>query len=234
MYGSVLSNLCTVANLLCGFLSMHYVFRGSFVPAAWLIFLAAVFDKMDGKIARATGRSSQFGIEFDSIADVCTFGVAPALLLYHSRLQAPWGLAISLLYLLCGAFRLARFNVISLNNAKGEYYMGLPIPVAAVCITQYVVFTERAWDTSHATALAAVLVLFVAALMVSQFDYDSMPDFHGSGLLDRLKQLYFIGSVGLLVYSAEDFFFPLALIYLLSGIYRWVVGLFHDEVTQHA
>ncbi|MEW6750195.1 MAG: CDP-diacylglycerol--serine O-phosphatidyltransferase [Candidatus Latescibacterota bacterium] len=234
MYGSIFSNLFTVGNLFCGFLAMHYVFHGSFGPAAWLIVLAAVFDKMDGKIARATGRTSQFGIEFDSIVDVCTFGVAPALMIYHSHLQSPWGLALAFAYLLCGALRLARFNVISLSNDRGEYYMGLPIPLAAICLTQYVVFTERAWDTSHATPLAVFLVLSLAALMVSQFDYDSMPDFRGSGLGDRFKQLYFIASVLLIIYSAEDFFFPLALLYILSGVYRWVIGWFHDEVTQHA
>ena len=229
-----LPHLLTIGNLFCGFLALHYIFRGSFVPAAWLIVLGAVFDKMDGKIARAMGRDSQFGIEFDSIVDICTFGVAPAAMIYHSHLHSPWGLGLAFVYLLCGALRLARFNVLSLSGEKGDYYMGVPIPMAAICLTQYVVFTERAWENAHAAQLAVPLVLLLAGLMVSSFDYDSMPDFRGTGFSERFKQAYFLLGTGLIIYSAEDFFFLLMMAYILSGIYRWVVGLFQDEVTQHA
>ncbi|MBT4498713.1 MAG: CDP-diacylglycerol--serine O-phosphatidyltransferase [Gemmatimonadetes bacterium] len=234
MYRSFIPSLFTIGNLFCGFLSLHYIFQGNFVPAAWLIVLGAVFDKMDGKIARAMGKDSQFGIEFDSIVDICTFGVAPAVMIYQSYLHHPWGMGIAFIYLLCGAIRLARFNVMSLNEEKGDYYMGVPIPMAAITLTQYVVFTERAWASAHASALAGLLVLALAGLMVSRFDYDSMPDFRGTGFGERFKQIYFFTGVGLVIYSAEDFCFPLVILYILSGIYRWVVGLFHDEVTQHA
>ncbi|MFA6111079.1 MAG: CDP-diacylglycerol--serine O-phosphatidyltransferase [Candidatus Latescibacterota bacterium] len=235
MYRRMLPNLCTIGNLFCGFLALHYIIQGNVVPAAWLIVLGAVFDKMDGKLARAMGRSSQFGIEFDSIVDVCTFGVAPAVMIYRTHLESPWGLGLAFLYLLAGAFRLARFNTISLAGEKGDYYLGLPIPVAAVCLTQYVAFTERAWESSHAAALATLLVLLLAFLMVSRIDYDSMPDFRAKGLGERLKQAYFLGGVVLVIHPrAKDFLFPLVLVYILSGVYRWVVGLFSDEVTQQA
>jgi len=234
MYKTVIPNLFTIGNLFCGFLALHYVFRGSFVPAAWLIVLGAVLDKMDGKIARVMGRDTHFGIEFDSIVDVCTFGVAPAVMIYHSHLHSPWGLGLAFVFLLCGALRLARFNTISLNDEKGDFYMGLPIPMAAVCLTQYVVFTERTWETAHAGALAALMVLFLAFLMVSRLDYDSIPNFRASGFGERFKQLYFLFGVALIIYNAEDFFFLLMLTYILSGVYRWVTSLFSDEVTQHA
>ena len=172
-------------NLFCGFLALHYIFQGSFVPAAWLIVLGAVFDKMDGKIARAMGRASQFGIEFDSIVDICTFGLVPAVMIYHTHMHAGWGLVLAFAYLLSGAYRLARFTTISLNDEKGDYYLGLPIPTAAICLTQYVVFTEGTWNSAHAVVLAAFLVLFLAFLMISRFDYDPMPNFRGVGFGER-------------------------------------------------
>ena len=231
MYLSLLPNLFTIGNLFCGFLALHYIFQGSFVPAAWLIVLGAVLDKMDGKIARAVGRDSQFGIEFDSIVDICTFGVAPAVMIYHTHLHTGWGLGLAFIYLICGAFRLARFNTISLNDEKNDYYLGVPIPVAAVCLTQYIVFEGPG---THSTPLAAFLVLLLSLLMVSRFDYDSMPNFRATGFGERFKQAYFISSVGFIIYDADNFFFPLTILYLLSGIYRWVASLFQDEVTQHA
>jgi len=240
MLGTYLPHLFTLGNLFCGFLALHYVFRaemvsGSFAPAAWLIMVGAVLDKMDGLLARRMGRDSQFGIELDSLVDICTFGLVPAAMIYRSHLTHPWGLGLAFIYLVCGALRLARFNVISINHGKGAYYVGLPIPVAAVCLTQFVVFGSNAsWHASHGTVIAAALVLALAALMVSPLNYDPMPDLRSSGLIERAKQAFLITGVVLVLYSAERFLFLLALLYIMSGVYRWVVGLFHDEVTQHA
>jgi len=227
-----LPHLLTVSNLFCGFLALHYIVQQNFVPAAWLIVLGAVFDKMDGKVARALGRDSQFGIEFDSIVDVCTFGVVPAAMIYHSHLQSFWGLGLAFLFLLCGALRLARFNVLSISEQKGEYYLGLPIPMAGIALTQYVVFTERIWESHHAVPLAISLVVLLSGLMISSFDYDSMPDFRGTGFGERFKQGYFVVGIGLILYRAESFFFLLVMGYIASGIYRWGLGHFHEEMTQ--
>ena len=157
----------------------------------------------------------------------------PSVMIYHSHLDTGWGLGLAFVYLICGAFRLARFNTISLNDEKNGYYLGVPIPVAAVCLTQYIVF-EGPWKGTHSTPLVVLLVLFLSLLMVSRFDYDSMPNFRATGFGERFKQAYFVSSVGFIIYDADNFFFPLTIIYLLSGIYRWVVSLFQDEVTQHA
>ena len=234
MHGAYLPHLFTLGNLFCGFLALHYVLGGSFVPAAWLIILGAVLDKLDGLIARRIGRDSPFGIELDSLVDICTFGVVPAVMIYKSHLSSPVGLALAFLYLVCGVLRLARFNVISLTGGKGAYYLGLPIPVAAVCLTQFVVFSSSTWDFPHGVLVAALLVLALAALMVSPFNYDGMPDLRTSGLLERAKQGFLLLGIFTIVYDAERYLFAMVLIYIMSGIYRWVVGLFHDEVTQHA
>ncbi len=236
MTRAILPNLFTIGNLFCGFLAVHYIINGSFVPAAWLIVLGAALDNMDGRIARLIGKNSHFGIEFDSLADVCTFGVAPALMLYITYLHTHWGLVFAFVYLVCGALRLARFNTLTLSQGKKNFFTGLPIPCAAIILTQYVVFTERAWETEHAGFLAVVLILLLAGLMVSRIEYDTMPGFRGTSFWSRFKQVYFLVLLALIIHPAtsNEFFFPLTIPYLLSGIFRWVGGLFSDEVTQHA
>ncbi|NKB68050.1 MAG: CDP-diacylglycerol--serine O-phosphatidyltransferase [Candidatus Latescibacteria bacterium] len=235
MYRAALPNLFTIGNLFCGFLALHFIFQGKFAPAAWLIFVGAVLDKMDGLIARAIGQDSDFGIHFDSLVDVCTFGLAPALMIYRSHLDSAWGLGLAFLFLLSGAFRLARFNSISLSGDKGNFYLGLPIPTAAICLTQYVLFTERTW-VSSADLPAVLLVLVLSFLMISRLDYDTLPNFRSTSLIDRLKQLYFIGTIGLIVHpSTQGFFFLLVALYIMSGVLRWIIGIFSsDEMTQHA
>jgi CDP-diacylglycerol--serine O-phosphatidyltransferase len=227
-------NTFTVGNLFCGFLALHFIFQGNYVPAAWLIVLGALLDKMDGRLARRIGSDSQFGIQFDSIVDVCTFGIVPATLIYQAHLQTPWGLGLAFVFVLCGAIRLARFNTLSLeeDNERGEFYMGLTIPTAAICLTQYAVFVN-AWQSPHATPLAALLVLLLGFLMVSRFEYDTVPNFRGTSFSDRFKQLYAISTIGLTIYDSI-FFFPMSLIFVFSGVYRWIFRHFSNEVTQHA
>ena len=235
MLRAIVPNLFTIGNLLCGFLAIHYVLQDNFRPAAWLILLGAVLDKIDGPIARFMEKESHFGTEFDSLADICTFGMGPALMIYASYLQSAWGLAVAFVYLVCGALRLARFNTLSLTGEKSDRYMGLPIPMAAICLTQYVGFTERAGASSHTALLAVSLVALLSLLMVSRLEYDSIPNFRSSAFKDRFKQIYFVVSVAFLIHpSTQDFFFLLVMVYVLSGIYRWIVGLFTSEVTQHA
>jgi CDP-diacylglycerol--serine O-phosphatidyltransferase len=238
MYRTVLPNLFTIGNLFCGFLALHYGLKGSYTPAAWLIVLGAVLDKMDGKIARFVGKDSQFGIEFDSLVDICTFGVVPAILIYHSQLGHGWGLVVAFIYLLCGALRLARFNTRSLDEndeEKSAFYMGLPIPMAAVCLSQYVVFAEHTWESNHGVAISTLVVLMLSAMMVSRVEYDAMPNFRGSGFWDRFKQIYFVVAVTLIIHpDTQHLFFPLVMFYVLSGVYRWVTGVLSDTATQHA
>ena len=96
----VIPSLFTLGNLVCGFVALSFVAEGRYVPAAWLILLAAALDNMDGRLARLIGTDSKFGIEFDSLADVCTFGVVPAFMLYHSLLHSPWGAVAAACFLL--------------------------------------------------------------------------------------------------------------------------------------
>jgi CDP-diacylglycerol--serine O-phosphatidyltransferase len=233
---AIIPNLFTIGNLLCGFLALRYVVEGAYTSAAWLVVLGAALDNMDGRIARLIGHDSAFGIEFDSLADVCTFGFVPAFMLYHSLFSTGWGAAVAFVFLLGGAYRLARYNVMSHAGGRGEYFTGLPIPAAAVAMTQFIVFTQHAWQTAHAAQLGVIVAVLLTGLMVSRVEYDSMPNFRSGGLWDRCKQAFFLGGVALVVHPAtsKDFFFPLVLTYLLTGLGRSVAGLFNNEVTQHA
>ena len=233
---ALLPNVFTVGNLACGFVALHYAIEGRYVPAAWLIVLGAVLDKLDGRIARLVGNDSEFGVEFDSLVDVCTFGLVPAVMVYLSLLHSGWGLAIAFLFVLCGALRLARYNISSHNDDEKHFFTGLPIPLAAVALSQYVVFTERAWETTHAASLGALFVVLLSILMVSRVEYDPMPDFRSTAFWDRFKQTYFVVAVVLMILpsTSKDYSFPVVGIYLLSGIYRWISGVLRDEVTEHA
>ena len=232
----LIPQLFTAGNLFCGFFALHYAFNNNYAAAAWLVFLGAVLDKMDGTIARLFGRDSLFGIQLDSIVDVCTFGFVPAVIVYHSYLNSGWGLVLAFCFLLCGAIRLARFNALSLDHEKDEhYYLGLPIPTAAICLTQFNVFEQKLllWPTSYGTPIVVCLVLLLSFFMVSRLDYDSMPNFRSNTRIDRARQLFFIVSVGLIFHNSA-FFFPVILIYIGSGPYRWGMGLLRNEIRQHA
>ena len=140
----VLPTLFTVGNLFCGYWSIWSSIRGTFERSAVLIVLAAVLDLLDGRIARMTHSTSEFGEEYDSLADLVSFGVAPAVLVYS------WGLAdferlgwvASFLFVVCGSMRLARFNI-QTHVADKKYFVGLPIPAAAGTISVLVLATPE-------------------------------------------------------------------------------------------
>jgi CDP-diacylglycerol---serine O-phosphatidyltransferase len=203
-----LPNLMTAGNLFCGFVAIikciqaHYLMRGTgiispevsvlFTEAVWLIFGAMAFDMLDGRLARMGGRESLFGAEFDSLADIVSFGVAPALLVFFLVLSPSQGYPeifqnigwfLGFIYLLCAAVRLARFNVITnpmlhrVEKDPNKDFIGLPVPAAAGTVGALVLFLLRL--ASHdrtlqnwALALPPLLVL-IAILMVSTIRYPS-------------------------------------------------------------
>ncbi|MCL4279250.1 MAG: CDP-diacylglycerol--serine O-phosphatidyltransferase, partial [Ignavibacteriaceae bacterium] len=132
---SVIPNLFTAMNMFCGFLSIINASEGNYEYSAWLIFVAAVFDALDGLVARLTNSSSELGVELDSLSDVVSFGAAPSFLLYKTFFYSmnTWGILISALPLIAGGFRLARFNIQLVGFSK-SFFLGLPIPSAALTI----------------------------------------------------------------------------------------------------
>jgi len=147
--------------------------KGNFVLASWLILLALVFDGLDGRIARMTNTTSQFGVEFDSLADIISFGIAPAMLLYFfiGNEFGRFGILVSALYVIFGAIRLARFNI-STAKTDPNVFIGLPIPTAAIFVSMWILLFHKYTLEEYAIVLL-FLTLAIAVLMVSNFRYPS-------------------------------------------------------------
>ncbi|MDR0239391.1 MAG: CDP-diacylglycerol--serine O-phosphatidyltransferase, partial [Deltaproteobacteria bacterium] len=141
----ILPNLLTTASLFAGFLGMIWALDGDFDGAAMAILFAAFMDGLDGKVARLTNTASEFGVQYDSLADLAAFGIAPALVLWQWHLQAfgRLGMAAAFVFAVCGALRLARFTV-SANQAttSKKFFPGLPIPAAGSRIATFILFQE--------------------------------------------------------------------------------------------
>lgn len=235
---AALPSLFTICNLFCGFLAIYYASEGRLVPAAWLIVIAGFLDAFDGKIARLFDDGSddgQFGLQFDSLADVCSFGVAPAVLLLHyfePLLATRWlPVLVAFLFVLAGAFRLARFNVRHEDAETGEKpdFIGLPIPVAAATLASYIIFSQRVWESAREPHVALSLGAFLAFLMVSPFSYPSFPRFTFGTARDRFRLGLSLTALICVVIATEEAFFPVALAFCLSGAIRWVIHLATDR-----
>lgn len=169
----ILPNLFTASSIFVGVISIVEASKENFVLASWLILLALIFDGLDGRIARMTNTTSQFGVEFDSLADIISFGIAPAMLLYFfiGDEFGRFGILVSALYVIFGAIRLARFNI-STAKTDPNVFIGLPIPTAAVFVSMWILlFHKYALEAYSITLL--FLTLGVAVLMVSNFRYPS-------------------------------------------------------------
>lgn len=253
-----LPNLMTAGNLFCGFMaiisciqarlaetSLSLLYRGEtnadhYRHAVWLIFGAAAFDMLDGRLARMGGRESLFGAEFDSIADIVSFGLAPALLMFFLILSPSqgqeWfrdvGWFIGFVYLLCAGMRLARFNVITnplLRPGKKDSnkdFVGLPVPAAAATVASLVLLllnlsehdkSLRSWAYS-----LPFLMLLVAVLMVSTIRY---PSGKKIDLQTRTRMWTFIGAlvfIGLVLQFKEIAVFCTCLAYIFFGLIRHI------------
>ena len=220
----LIPSLFTAGNLMCGFFSIIATFRGDYVNAALLILLANVFDGIDGYAARLTRTTSQFGVEFDSLADVVSFGVAPAVLVYFWALVPwqNWGWLAASTYVVCGALRLSRFNVQAQGGSK-KYFVGLPIPAAAQMITSSVIWyyylggegaPNRHW-------IFLLVIYSLAALMVSNIPYFSLKN---NDFRKRHPDWVLVSGlvlITLIIAERHIMFFAIVLLYTLSGPLLW-------------
>ncbi len=175
----ILPNLLTTGNLLCGFWAVISVFQDQYHDAAVAILLAAVFDAFDGKVAKFSGATSKFGMQYDSLADLVSFGIAPALLAFSWALRpyGKFGWLAAFTFVACGAIRLARYNVLA---AAGEtkYFKGVPIPVAAGMIALTILLYLRLIETGWIKDIVILVMIYVLAfLMVSNIRYYSFKEF---------------------------------------------------------
>ena len=223
---AILPSLFTVGNLFLGFWAMIRAFHGQFEAAAPLIFWAIVLDLLDGRIARMTGTTSEFGGELDSLADAISFGVAPALLAYAWGFGAVprVGWLAAFLFVVCGALRLARFNV-QRNASDGKFFVGLPIPAAAAMVAALVnIHPEPIDDRPLAFACVSLLVI-LSFLMVSTFRYWS---FKNVDLRSRRSYVTIVGiavSLILVALHTEWVLLILATAFWLSGPLTFLVAV---------
>jgi len=224
MNRSIIPGSLTAGNMFCGFLSIAYVFDGNYLTASWLIILAAVFDALDGMIARLTRSYSEFGIEFDSLADIISFGVAPSVLIFgaHFQYMGKLGLVISFLPLLFGAIRLARFNVNQNSFEKGNF-VGLPIPIQATALASYLIFTHNIWSAIRFPMFFAPYVIFLAFLMMSTIEYEAMPKFTFRKDTRNTKKLFlFVVAAVFVILFPKETIFPFSLTFILVGFVRGI------------
>jgi CDP-diacylglycerol--serine O-phosphatidyltransferase len=221
----LLPNLITTAGLFAGFYSIICCFRADFQWAAVAIIVANVFDALDGRVARLTNSTSRFGIEYDSLADLVAFGVAPGILVYSWALGPwkTWGWLAASLYVACGALRLARFNV-QFDNAEKRHFIGLPIPAAAEVIACTVLLYYRfgGEGVTHKQAVLLLVTYALAALMVSNLKFFS---FKETELYRRQPFGIFLGGVVLLILIIAEpqiMLFMGFSVYACSGPMRWL------------
>ncbi len=177
IYVYILPNLFTTGNMFFGFLSMIHSLKGDFIFAAYAIVASAIFDTLDGRVARLTHGTSRFGMEYDSLSDLISFGVAPAILLYLWALQ-PFeriGWLASFTFMACGALRLARFNV-QAHNVEKKYFQGLPIPMAAGIVATAVPAAAHAGIDPQKNVYVLAMTVLLGFVMVSSFRYRSFKE----------------------------------------------------------
>jgi CDP-diacylglycerol--serine O-phosphatidyltransferase len=238
-----LPNLMTAGNLFCGFVALTKIVEADLSEgyadirrALFFILLACIFDLFDGRIARMGGRESPFGREFDSLADIISFGVAPAFLVHRIVLKDVFvnypeaGWFIASIYLICGAFRLARFNCLAAQagSGGGKDFLGFPIPAAAGLVASLTLFMiwldEKEFGKGSWRYALPVLLVFLSAMMVSEVKYPTFKtlDLQATRTFTKtLIAILFIGSIVILREKILVFVLPLFFtLYLLYGFIR--------------
>jgi CDP-diacylglycerol--serine O-phosphatidyltransferase len=245
----VLPNAVTTASLFCGFLSIVASTNQDYVKAAWFILLALIFDGLDGRVARATHTQSEFGVQYDSLSDLVSFGAAPALLAYRWALvpfeSLGWFAAFT--FLACGALRLARFNVHT-ETVPSDKFEGLPIPAAAAFVASFVLLYYHLQSAGSADLLDKPLGKFLRlSAMTNAVDTNNMAVlglFYGLGFL-MISQIPFTSfkkmtlfkrhpymgiflvlmALNVLVYHPQATIFGAIALYVLSGPVLGLVGV---------
>ncbi len=229
----MLPNGFTLANLFFGIFAIVAASRGQHNQAGWYIVIGAFCDVLDGRIARATNTGSEFGEELDSLVDAISFGLAPAMMMYFAVLRhAGWDWILVFLFAACAVMRLARFNVEQAGRRK-DWFKGLPSPAAGGTLATYYWFSqtplynetfigEWPWET-----ILRFLMVTLAFLMISNVPFPAWPRFTFKTLHGTLGILVFTAGVFALFFLPKQFFFPLGVLYVTTGVVLAIVrGIF--------
>lgn len=229
---SVVPNLFTTLNMFCGFLSIISSSEGKFIPASWFIIAAAIFDMLDGTLARLTNSSSELGVELDSLSDVVSFGAAPAFLIYSSYLfqYEAWGIIISSLLMIAGGFRLARFNV-QLIGFEKKYFVGLPIPSSGITIAAFVIaYYNNSGYSYPYSDLIIPLVIILSFMMISRVRYDTIPKFSLRSIKEKpFHHIFVLAGIFILIITKGKALFFIFVFIIGFGIFRHIFHLFSKK-----
>lgn len=215
----IIPNLFTAASAFLGVSSIIYAINGRIEFACWLVIISMILDGLDGRVARITNTASKFGVEFDSLCDLVAFGCAPAILIYvaFGHNYGRFGLVVSCLFVVFGAIRLARFNIIT-GNESSHFFIGLPIPSAAIFVVTMLILEKRYNVFATHNFWLLIFTFIVGILMVSNIRY---PNFkHIRWNLFKMIILIVLLSV-LFIHPIEGIFSGISA-YIVYGILRYV------------
>jgi CDP-diacylglycerol---serine O-phosphatidyltransferase len=231
---SIVPSLFTIGNIFCGYYSIVSTLRGQWDHAAILIGIGYILDGLDGRIARLTNTSSDFGVQLDSLADIITFGIAPAILALHWGFGASEGLPgsvamhvrqlgtlASFAFVVCGALRLARFNLQSKKPSDAvsrRYFVGLPIPAAAGMLASVVHFFKTPTLMVGSALLWGLLILLMAFLMISTVRYFSFKELDVKKPKPSSALFFMAILIWLVMFYSEEVLLAMATIYVSSGL----------------
>lgn len=233
----LLPSAFTIGNMLLGFYAIVLGIRGSgsFQRAALVVFVAGLLDGLDGRIARLTGTDSAFGREYDSLADLLTFGLAPALLTYTWGLRdlGRIGWLVPLFYVVCCATRLARFNV-QIRVLDGRFFVGLPAPAAAGAICSLLFFAPDPTWRPWLMGLMVVSLIAIGMLMVSTFRYHSFKEIDLRQRWSYRALLPIAAVILVAAFHPPAFFLAVAVVYTLSAPVSWTWGRLRPRAVAEA
>jgi len=233
----VIPSAFTLGNLFFGFWSIVSAFNGNFRQAGWFILYAAMLDSLDGRVARRMGTGSRFGAELDSLVDVVSFGVAPALLIYLLEFSTAgrFGWVVCFIFVVAAALRLARFNVLAHGKPHSHWFIGLPVPAAGTTLALFFAFSQTDayrrslayLDLSHQGLV--FLLLLLSALMVSRVEYPRGWPAHTRSLGGILGLILVLGIIAGMLLRPTVFGFPIVLGYVAFGVLRHGYLLFRER-----
>jgi len=230
----VIPSLVTMAAFFSGFVGAIAAIRGDFVYATKAIALAGLFDGLDGRVARKLNATTAFGREFDSLCDVVTFGVAPAILVYCWAFQSAagdFGVLAAFVYTVCAGARLARFNV-DTEETPSQNFTGLPTPGAALAVIALVFWSPEPVTESWARGLLSVYMIALGGLMVSELPYFSLKNLKFTHGHARRNILIIAGAVALTWYSAPFMALLLGVSYAFSGAAAYAAKKLFPKYVQ--
>ena len=233
----ILPSALTLANLFFGLWAVVSASRGFFMNAAWLIVWAALFDTLDGRVARYTQTGSRFGEELDSLVDAISFGVAPALIIYHLFLtDGTWGWTACFFYVTSAVIRLARFNIEQAGHAKMVFH-GLPSPSSGVTLATYYPFSQTAFFQDHLAhlrwpSIMIGLMIVLGFLMMSHVPYPVVPKFGFRNFRGFLVFAFLMTMIVMAITIPSLFFFPAAIGYISYGVGKALALGFFERLPE--